>query len=65
MRKSIKVFTFFIARHVLTYTTLHDPCTPCTRLQHDLHKFEPEVKFCKKIAKNRQHPVGFNGLQIK
>ena len=34
-------------------------------LQHDLHKFETGVKFCQKIAKNREHLVSFNGLQIK
>ena len=31
----------------------------------DLHEFETGVKFCQKIAKNREHPVSFNGLQIK
>ena len=38
---------------------------PCTRLQHGLNEFEPEVKFCQNIAKICEHPVSFNGLQIK
>ena len=50
----------------------HTRPTPCiticrrfTQSMHDLHKFETGVKFCQKIAKNCEHPVSFNGLQMK